>query len=233
MTHLLAFSAVMWAAQFSPGPDMLLLLKNAVTQSRAAALGTVAGIVCGLGLWCALILSGLAVLLRETPGLFQWLRIAGGAYLVWLGVRLLLSVRAPSHRRRAPSGDCSALGFGGGFMQGLTTNLLNAKAVLFLLGSFAVFHPPGSPPWLKWALGGIILGQAAVGWSLFVCLLGWPPLRTWFLRWQRPWNAVFGVLLVAAGMAAVWAHVIGAIGTRTAGAGAPADGRRQPRVPAG
>jgi threonine efflux protein len=199
----LAFSALMGAAQFSPGPDMLLLLKNAVTHSRTAALGTVVGIVCGLTFWCALIVSGLAVLLRETPGVFHWLRIAGGLYLAWLGARLLLSLR---DQTAAVSGGSEprALGFAGGLQQGLTTNLLNAKAVLFLFGSFAAFHPPGSPPWLKWALGGIILGQAALGWSVFVCLLGWAPLRTWFLRWQRPWNAVFGALLVLAGVAAMW-----------------------------
>jgi threonine/homoserine/homoserine lactone efflux protein len=191
----------MWAAQFSPGPDMLLLMKNAVTQSRTAALGTVAGIVCGLGVWCFLIVSGLAVLLRETPGALQWLRVAGGLYLVWLGFQLLWSLRRPALSAEAPVG-ARGLGFRGGFAQGLTTNLLNAKAVLFLIGSFAAFHPPGSPPWLKWALGGIILGQAAVGWSAFVCLLGWAPLRTWFLRWQRPWNAVFGILLLAAGITA-------------------------------
>lgn len=203
--ELLTFSLLMWAAQFSPGPDMLLLMKNAVGHSRAAALGTVAGIACGLVVWCALILSGLAVVLRESPTLFSLLRVAGGVYLLWLGGRLLLSLR------RTPAADGSAavpaapaaLGFRGGFAQGLTTNLLNAKAALFLIGSLAAFHPPGSPPWLKWALGAIVLAQAATGWSAFVCLLGWAPVRTWFLRRQRPWNAVFGVLLVVAGAAAI------------------------------
>jgi threonine/homoserine/homoserine lactone efflux protein len=201
--ELLTFSLLMWAAQFSPGPDMLLLLKNAVGHSRTAALGTVAGIACGLVVWCALILSGLAVVLRESPQLFALLRVGGGLYLMSLGIRLLLSLRrAPASA--ADSADApAALGFRGGFAQGLTTNLLNAKAALFLIGSLAAFHPPGSPPWLKWALGGIVLVQAAAGWSAFVCLLGWAPVRTWFLRRQRPWNAVFGVLLVVAGAAAM------------------------------
>jgi len=202
--NLLAFSALMWAAQFSPGPDMLLLMKNAVTHSRAAALGTVAGIVCGLGLWCLLILSGLAVVLRESPQMFVVLRVLGGLYLVSLGARLLLSLRHQPGLADGGDWSLAALGFRGGFGQGLTTNLLNAKAALFLLGSLAAFHPPGSPPWMKWALGGIVLAQAAAGWGGFVCLLGWAPVRTWFLRWQRPWNAVFGTLLLAAGVAAAW-----------------------------
>lgn len=185
---------------------MLLLLKNAVGHSRAAALGTVAGIACGLAIWCALILSGLAVVLRESPQLFTALRLAGGLYLGWLGSRLLLSLRQPPGGTEPGPNTPSALGFGGGFSQGLTTNLLNAKAALFLLGSLAAFHPPGSPPWLKWALGAIVLVQAAAGWSVFVCLLGWEPVKTWFLRRQRPWNAAFGLLLIAAGVAAVATH---------------------------
>jgi threonine/homoserine/homoserine lactone efflux protein len=203
MIELLTFSLLMWAAQFSPGPDMLLLLKNAVGHSRTAALGTVAGIACGLVVWCALILSGLAVVLRESPQAFTLLRVGGGMYLMWLGIRLLLSLRRAPAGAAEPADAPAALGFRGGFAQGLTTNLLNAKAALFLIGSLAAFHPPGSPPWLKWALGGIVLVQAAAGWSAFVCLLGWAPVRTWFLRRQRPWNAAFGVLLVVAGAAAM------------------------------
>ena len=206
IVELLTFSLLMWAAQFSPGPDMLLLLKNAVGHPRAAALGTVAGIACGLVVWCALILSGLAVVLRESPQWFTVLRVGGGLYLMWLGARLLLSLRQAPAAAAVDAGVPAALGFRGGFAQGLTTNLLNAKAALFLIGSLAAFHPPGSPPWLKWALGAIVLVQAAAGWSAFVCLLGWAPVRTWFLRRQRPWNAVFGVLLLVAGAAAMWSR---------------------------
>jgi threonine/homoserine/homoserine lactone efflux protein len=184
---------------------MLLLLKNAVGSSRSAALGTVAGIAIGLVVWCALILSGLAVVLRKSPELFFALRLAGGMYLVWLGVRLLGSLREkPMTDQLEAAALSTGLSFRGGMIQGLTTNLLNAKAAMFLIGSLAAFHPPGSPWWLKWALGGIVLGQAVAGWGGFVCLLGWAPVRTWFLRYQRPWNAVFGVLLVAAGAAAVF-----------------------------
>ncbi|MFN0127858.1 MAG: LysE family translocator [Verrucomicrobiales bacterium] len=201
--ELLTFSLLMWAAQFSPGPDMLLLMKNSVGHSRVAALGTVAGIVCGLAVWSALILSGLAVVLRESPQAFALLRTIGGFYLAWLGGRLLWSLRRPAGTAGQPGTGAGSLGFRGGFAQGLTTNLLNAKAAMFLIGSLAAFHPPASPAWLKWALGAIVLGQAAIGWSAFVCLLGWRPVRTWFLRHQRPWNALFGVLLIAAGVAAV------------------------------
>jgi len=196
------FSGLMWVAQFSPGPDMLLLLKNALNHSRRSALATVLGITCGLCVHCAIILSGLAVILQESPPLFAALRLAGGLYLTYLGAKLLWSTR---HSPRGPtSAESPVLSSRGAFAQGLLTNLLNAKAVLFLLGAFAAFHPAHSAPWLKWALAGIVAAQALIGWSFFVCLLSWPPLRTLFLRWERPWNTLFGVLLITAGLAAVW-----------------------------
>ena len=183
---------------------MLLLLKNALTHSRSNALATVLGIVCGLCVHSAIILSGLAVVLRERPSWFAALRLAGGLYLIYLGGKLLWSTRHAAQSPTRP--ELPELSSRGAFAQGLLTNLLNAKAILFLLGTFAAFHPAHSPPWLKWALAGIVAGQALVGWSAFVWLLGWPPLRTLFLRWERPWNATFGVLLGVAGLAAVWAR---------------------------
>lgn len=201
--ELLAFSALMWAAQFSPGPDMLLLIKNTLTHSRRAGLGTVVGIVCGLTAHCTVVMGGLAAALQAHPMVFQGLRFAGGLYLIYLGGRLLWEV----WKNSAPATEefaASQLSLRGAFTQGLLTNLLNVKAVLFLMGALAAFHPPGSPAWLKWALGGIVLGQALAGWSLFVWLLGWPPLRLWFLRQQRPWNALFGIFLLMAGLAAWW-----------------------------
>ena len=139
------------------------------------------------------------------PGvrLRNWL-MTGVSYMIpFVAAYLVVIAVSASPTRARKVAAPAALGFRGGFAQGLTTNLLNAKAALFLIGSLAAFHPPGSPPWLKWALGAIVLAQAATGWSAFVCLLGWAPVRTWFLRRQRPWNAVFGVLLVVAGAAAI------------------------------
>ncbi len=202
---LLAFSAFMWLAQFSPGPDMLLLMKNAVNHTRRAALASVLGIVTGLCFHCAVVLSGLVLVLQKTPGFFPFLRTAGGLYLAWLGGRLLWSLR--QKQTTSTDGAPPALTGRGGFAQGLMTNLLNVKAVLFLIGAMTAFLPSEAPPWGKWALAGIVLGQALVGWAAFVALLGWAPVRTWFLRWQRPWNAVFGALLLAFGVGALWAGV--------------------------
>ncbi|MGI8601727.1 MAG: LysE family translocator [Verrucomicrobiales bacterium] len=200
---LLTFSLLMLGGQFSPGPDMLLLTRNALLHSRRAALLTVCGIALGLLIHCALILGGVAVVLEKSPAAFTVLRFGGAAYLVYLGIRLLLGARR-GEKPIAPAHSNIELKARSAFIQGLLTNLLNAKAIVFLLATLTAFHPLESAPLRKWALGGIVVGQALLFWSLFVCALNWPPLRTFFVRRAPAVNTFFGIFLLIAALAAVW-----------------------------
>ena len=187
----------MLAAQFSPGPDMLLLLKNAVSHPLRAGLCTVAGIAAGLTVHTTVALTGLAVLLRGSATLTRGLFLAASLYLAWLSFQLLRSV---AQARTADGGPAVSTGeiplsAPAAFMQGLITNLLNPKAALFLLSVMASFAGPDSTTGEKLALAGIILGQAIVFWSLFVWLLKRPPVRRLYLRSERPINLVFGLAL--------------------------------------
>src|SRR4026208_383720 len=94
----LAFAFVMLVAQFSPGPDMLLLLKNAVNHPLRAGLWTVAGIALGLTVHTTLALTGLSIISRDSATAARILNLCGGLYLGWLSFQLLASVI----RRPAP-----------------------------------------------------------------------------------------------------------------------------------
>lgn len=196
---LLAFAGLMLVAQFSPGPDMILLMRNALLHSRAAALLTVCGISLGLCVHCALILGGVAVLLKGSPLAFTLLRALGVLYLGWLGSRMIWSVRSGGGGAAPVAGP--ALGGAEAFLQGLFTNLLNAKAVLFLLAALSAFLPAHAPPWRPWALGAIVVGQALVFWSLFVLALRWSPVRQFFTRRARAMHGLFGGLLILTAIA--------------------------------
>jgi threonine/homoserine/homoserine lactone efflux protein len=194
------FGAVMLLAQFSPGPDMLLLLKNAVNHPLRAGLLTVAGIVLGLCVHTTLAVTGLAVVFHESPMAVRILGMGGGLYLAWLAFQLLRSVfRAPAPEAVAAraSGMETPLPDRAAFLQGLITNLLNPKAVLFLLSVLTVNIGPGSSVGRKLAFASIIIGQAIVFWSLFVWLLKRPAVRSRYLSAERPLNFLFGLALTA------------------------------------
>jgi threonine efflux protein len=200
------FALFMLVAQFSPGPDMLLLLKNAMHHPLRAGLFTVAGIAIGLSIHTTLALTGVSLILKTSPAAAHAVSIAGGLYLGWLAFQLLRSVVArpvtpedgePVVVVERPLSDRAA------FFQGLVTNLLNPKAVLFLLSVLATWAGAGSSPAHKFALAGIILGQALVFWSLFVWLLKRAPVRRFYARSERVLNSLFGLGLAVLAIAAI------------------------------
>jgi threonine/homoserine/homoserine lactone efflux protein len=159
----LAFSIVMLLGQFSPGPDMLLLMRNALSLPLRTALCTVLGIATGLAIHTALALGGVSLLLRNSPGATRALGIAGGLYLGWLAFRLLRSAWSSSAAR--PSHGTAATPPRTAFLQGFLTNLLNPKAVIFLASVLAAMLGPEPSTPRRLAFWAIVIGQALVFWS--------------------------------------------------------------------
>jgi threonine/homoserine/homoserine lactone efflux protein len=202
----LEFAFVMLVAQFSPGPDMLLLMKNAVNHPLRAGLWTVGGIATGLVVHTTLALTALTLIFQEPGSLAtRLLYLGAGCYLGWLSFQLLMSVRR--NRAGAPGAGPRAgerpLPAGAAFTQGLITNLLNPKAVAFLLGVLTVSAGPGSSTSRKLGFAAIIVGQALVFWSLFVYLLKRPAVRRRYLAAERTLNLVFGAGLAALAVSAL------------------------------
>ena len=98
MSHLIVLATVFSIfipALMLPGPDFIAVVRYSMIRGTRAGLLTTLGVSLGLGFYATLSLVGLAAILVE----YQWLtwvvRILGGGYLVYLGVRLLLSRRQP------------------------------------------------------------------------------------------------------------------------------------------
>ena len=203
ITHYLTFALLMAVGQYTPGPDMLLIAKNTLNHGRRAGFWTVAGICLGVTVHTIGALLGVQVLFKTFPGAYAVLRLAGAAYLAYLGVRLLLSLRRTPDDRESeavdpPHGRTS-------FVQGLATNLLNVKVLVLFSSLIAAFSTEEAPGSSSLIYGSIIVGQGILLWVLFVLLLGGQRSRNFFLRWERGMNAVFGVLLVFVAGAVSWA----------------------------
>lgn len=197
----LAFSLLMLLAQFSPGPDMLLLIRNALTHPFRAGLWTVAGIAAGLTVHLTAVLTGVALAVKESKVLFPALLLAGGAWLAWMAVKLIRTRPEPPEASagstRLPLSDRAA------FLQGFLTNLTNAKAVLFL-ATVVLAWLGKEPTWhRKAAAAAIILGQALLFWSLFVLALQHPLVRRGWHKTARPLHLLFGIGLLLLGLSAI------------------------------
>mgnify|MGYP002653754369 FL=1 len=78
-------------AQAAPGPNLLAVASAGLGQGRKTALMTVMGVATGMMIWAVAVAFGLAAVLTIYPKLLTAMKIAGGAYLLWLAVRALLS----------------------------------------------------------------------------------------------------------------------------------------------
>lgn len=125
----IAFVGTVILMQVPPGPDSMLVMARGIGQGRDVALFTVLGMTLGAGLvQLPLIAFGLSSLVHASPLAFNLLRWAGAAYIVWLGVRLLLSSSAT-----IPTGDLKALRPLAAAQEGMIANLSNPWPLMFMV----------------------------------------------------------------------------------------------------
>jgi threonine/homoserine/homoserine lactone efflux protein len=197
----------------APGPDTAIVTKNALQHGRASAIRTSFGVVTGLLCWTLASAVGVAALLRASTRVFDLVRLAGAAYLVFLGIQAI----ADSFRRRH-SNEPTAIAASDdddddddaaaadrpappAFRQGLLSNLLNPKIGVFFTSFLPQFVAPGAPAfWVTFLLGSMF---AAIGlaWLLtytvvatrLAAVLRRSAVRRWVER-------VTGVVLIAFGV---------------------------------
>ncbi len=128
MAGLLAFLGVAVVVIVTPGQDTALTVRNTLAGGRRAGVRTAIGVVTGQAVWALAASAGVAALLVASEPAFVALKLAGAAYLVYLGAQALL---AAVRRRPLPAHEASAEAGGHELRQGLLSNLGNPKMAVF------------------------------------------------------------------------------------------------------
>lgn len=182
----------------TPGQDMILVMSRSVALGPAAGVVTAAGVSIGLVGHTILAALGLGAILRASEMLFTGLKLAGAAYLVWLGVGLLRTRGAELALRGVSARSSVRL-----FADGALSNLSNPKIAIFYFAFLPQFVPAGAahPTLSMLALGLVFAGltflvKAPVG--LFAGMLsGWLRARPRALVWL---HRASGAVLVGLGV---------------------------------
>jgi threonine/homoserine/homoserine lactone efflux protein len=190
---LLPYLAVIAVLTITPGPDMILVLRNGIRGGSPAAWATGLGCCAGIAVHATLAVLGLSAILAASSEAFTVVKVAGAAYLVWLGLQALLGAGRLDTEPREERGSY--------FRQGLLTNLLNPKIALLFLTLLPQFVADGEPRVATTALlAAIFLAIAVVWWRAFSLAVGplgrflsRPRVVAWFDRGT-------GVLLVGIGV---------------------------------
>jgi threonine/homoserine/homoserine lactone efflux protein len=148
---ILLFLAAALPLCLTPGPGMLYVLSRAAAQGRAAGVVSALSLSVGTLIHVAALALGLSALLARVPLAYDVLRLGGAAYLIYLGVRMLLSSSSGGADAAAPP----PVPLRRIFLQGVLTGTLNPKVALFLLAFLPQFIDPsrGTP-----ALQIVVLG---------------------------------------------------------------------------
>jgi threonine/homoserine/homoserine lactone efflux protein len=171
---IVLFVVASLAVIVAPGPDNVYVLTRGVAQGREVALASAWGMCSGLLFHTTLAAVGLSTILARSAVAFAVVKYAGAVYLLYLGVRVLLSREegAPPAAEEAPATRLRSF-----FFRGLTMNLLNPKVAVFFLAflpQFAGSATDGAGPQLV-ALGLIFALLSVVVFSaiaLFSGILG-------------------------------------------------------------
>jgi threonine/homoserine/homoserine lactone efflux protein len=137
-----ALAAFVFAAgllTITPGVDTAMVLRASASQGPRAGAAAGIGVAAGLMVWGAGAAFGLNALMAASSAAFAALKWAGAAYLVWLGLRLLLRPRTAFVRAGG-----GARGLGESLRRGFLTNVLNPKVGVFYATFLPQFIPPGA-----------------------------------------------------------------------------------------
>jgi threonine/homoserine/homoserine lactone efflux protein len=184
-------------AMASPGPDMLLLIRNGLTGGRRVGFATVLGICGGLLVHVTLAVAGLAWLITRNVYIYDAVRLLGAGYLVFIGLKALKfrgalnldDIGSSVHRSTAQ-----------GLRDGFFCNLLNPKVTIYIFSIFTQFIHPGDSAWIKAAYGAVIVLTSLCGWSLFTLLVQHTLVRRSLSRFNTLINRIFGGAMIALGL---------------------------------
>lgn len=195
-----------WLLNLTPGPDVLYIVTHSLRRGVRAGLIAGLGITTGCFVHVAAAALGLSALLAASSTAFTVLKWAGAAYLLWMGVRMLLTraspgEAAPTMAHDAPRARPDTLTdiFFGGFM----TNVLNPKVALFFLAFVPQFIPHGThDKALAFALLGTLFNLNAIPVSVgYAVLAAWTARRMHVVqRGMRGLQRAAGLMFIGFGV---------------------------------
>jgi RhtB (resistance to homoserine/threonine) family protein len=199
---LVTYTVVAALLTITPGADTMLVVRNVIARGRRDGFATTAGICSGLFVHATCSALGLSLILARSAAAFGIVKLAGAAYLAWLGVQSLRRAAGvlsgpvvagdPAPRASAPRRS---------LREGFFTNLLNPKVAVFYLAFLPQFVVPGDSVLLTFLLLAAIHAGLGVVWlgTLAALLEG---ARAWFTRpgVRRALEGISGAVLMGLGV---------------------------------
>ncbi len=194
LTVWLSVATICVLGAMSPGPSLAVVVRNTVNGSAAQGVATAIGHGVGVGIYALLTAAGLAVVIARSPALYDVIRYAGAAFLVWLGVKALLRPASGALGAGAPAAPRTDAR---GAWEGFLIAFLNPKIAVFFLALFSQFVNPEAGWQEKAILAATAAGIDAAWYSLVALGLSRSNVFEWLRARATLLDRVTGVVLVA------------------------------------
>ena len=184
---LLAASTVFFLGAISPGPSLLMVIRNTIVGGRRRGVMCAIGHGIGFGLYAGIAIFGLIVLLEEAPGLFLNLQVIGILLLIWYGY--LMWIHAEDEHQHIGDGEAR------GFLEGFSIAFFNPKIALFLVAVLAQVLDAGMGLATKLSIGFVGMAIDMIWYVIVALLLTGTPLLEWLRTNGKVVNRTTAVVL--------------------------------------
>ncbi|CAM3034653.1 lysine transporter LysE [Pseudomonas floridensis] len=191
LIHLLAVA--------SPGPDFAVVVRESVTHGRKAGTWAALGVGSAIFLHVGYSLLGIGIIVSQSIVLFNALKWAAAAYLLYIGFKALRAKPASASDNviKTVAGERTARG---AYTSGFVTNGLNPKATLFFLSLFTVVINPHTPLLVQGGYGVYLAVATALWFCLVARLFSQARVRAGFARMGHWFDRAMGGVLIALGV---------------------------------
>lgn len=197
----LMFSSLAWSvigihllAVMSPGPDFVMLLRNALTYSRKTGMWTALGFGLGIGIHVLYSIFGLGLLISQSEITYLVITYLGAGYLAYIGVMSFISKSGSLNINTVSStSDITSIK---AIRIGFLTNVLNPKATLFFLSLFTIVVGPDVPISTNIYLGVIMMVNTTLWFTLLAYLVTHNKILPTLEKHQNTFNKSFGIILI-------------------------------------
>ena len=198
MQEFLSITLLIILAAISPGPDFAMVTKNSLMYTRRHGIATALGVSISLLIHASYCILGLALVVSQSLLAFNLIKTIGAIYLIYIGTKSLLAKR--THLPMTYQHSFHMITVKQAFYQGFWGNLLNPKAIMFLLAFFTLIVKPDASTWLAASFAIEISIIHMIWFSLLSYILTHRHVKKHLARMQYYIVKVMGVLLVAFGV---------------------------------
>jgi len=191
--------AIFIPALMLPGPDFIAVVRSSMARGTRAGLMTTLGVTMGLGLYAGLSLLGLSAILVQYQWLTWGVRICGGLYLGYLGVRLIMAKpQSIAIEAEAGPGEGGPQA-GNPLVFGFLVTLTNPKAIVLFASVFATAVTDAMPVWVMGAMIALVMASAALWYTVVTLFMSSRPVIARFENAQHWIERAAGVCFIAIG----------------------------------